>query len=73
MTPLSIQISKKKRPPTLILGGQETVWSFAFPKNNGIKLIFDLQINIRVTYKLLLLLLVVVARHALSTQNNKYL
>ena len=41
-------------------------------KNQGIKLMFCLQINIRVSYKLALLLLVGVTSHAQSTQNNKF-
>ena len=36
------------------------------------QLIFCLQINIRVSYKLVLVLLMGVSRHAQSTQNNKF-
>ena len=40
-------------------------------KAGGVKLIFCLQINTNVFYKLIVLLWVCVARHAQSTQNNK--
>ena len=36
------------------------------------KLIFDMQINIEVFYKLVLSFWVCVAKHAQSTQNNKF-
>ena len=41
-------------------------------KISGIKLIFSLQINIRVSYKLVLLLVMSVTRHVQSTQNSKF-
>ena len=41
-------------------------------KKGGIKLIFCLKINIRFSYKLVLLILVGVARRTQSTQNNKF-
>ena len=39
---------------------------------SGVKLIFCLQINTNVFYKLLLSLWVCLARHAQTTQNNKF-
>ena len=41
-------------------------------KTRGMKLIFWLQINTKVFYKLLLSLWVCIGRHVQSTQNNKF-
>ena len=41
-------------------------------KSIGLKLIFCLQINTKVFYKLIVPLWVCIARHAQSTQNNKF-
>ena len=41
-------------------------------KKGMMKLIFDMQINIEVFYKLVLSFWVCVAKHAQSTQNNKF-
>ena len=41
-------------------------------RTRGLKLIFCLQINIKVFYKLILSLWVCVARHVQRTQNNKF-
>ena len=38
----------------------------------GVKLIFYLQINIKVVYKLIVSLSECIDRHAQSTQNNKF-
>ena len=38
----------------------------------GVKLIFYLQINIKVVYKLIVSLSECIARHAQSSQNNKF-
>ena len=60
------------RPNILDQSGCRIFQSVICRKYWGIKLISGLQVNIRVSYKLLLSFLVGVARHSQSTQNNKF-